>query len=154
MANGRRCRGGQGRDCEGSRGRQEQAIRGSRCAQHEQPSAMPPTTKSTTAQLLSLLKLSGGGCARVRCSRRRLAASCSRHRRCCRRATKRRSTYCSSDGENAAVPTCGAALRVLIIEEVTVFASPFASPSPSSLLYHQCFHLGCESASTWPSAGY
>ena len=29
-------------DCEGSRGRREQATRGSRCAQHEQPSAMQP----------------------------------------------------------------------------------------------------------------
>ena len=106
---------------------------------------MPPTTKSTTAKLLSFTETVGGaGCARVRCSRRRLAASCSRHRRCCRRATKRRSTYCSSDGENAAVPTCGAALRVLIIQEVTVFASPFASPSPSSLFYHRIhvFTLG------------
>ena len=107
------------------------------------PRPCSPTTKSTTAQLLSFTEtVGGGGAAR---SRRRLAASCSRHRRNCRRATKKSSTYCSSDGENAAVPTCGAALRVLIIQEVTVFASPSASealPLPLPFPIINVFTLG------------
>jgi hypothetical protein len=114
-------------------------------AQHEQPSAMTPTTISTTAQLLSFTEAVGGGqnfgasCARARCSRR-LAASRSRHHRAATEQPKGAAhTYMRKmqQFKYAALPPA-----------FSSFASPFASrtPSSSSLFCHQCFRLECESA--------
>ena len=124
---------------------------------------MPPTTKSTTAQLLSFTETvgggGGGGGLRARALQQEATSGVMlspssllpQSNQKAQRILIQRWGKCSCSNMRRCY---SAALRVLIIEEVTVFASSFASPSPSSLFYHQCFHLGCESASTWPSAGY